>query len=398
MRILVLSFYFEPDLCAGSFRNVALVRSLASQLEKNGEVDVITTMPNRYQSFSINASQCEDKGNVRIRRIPLPSHKSGMTDQVRAFTSYARGVLRTIRNQKYDLVFASSSRLMTAALGAFIARRQSIPLYLDIRDIFTETMGDVLPQSPARLILPVLRFVERLTIRQADRVNLVSPAFKEHFRKIAPSKSFRFFTNGIDQINEDGCPKLQGHHTQYKEILYAGNIGEGQGLHRIVPEVARRLGPSWRFRIIGDGGRRAMLEEAVVDLENVIIEPPIPRCQLVERYRMSEVLFLHLNDYPAFKKVLPSKLFEYAASGKPIIAGVKGQAATFIKDNIENVAIFSPCDSEGFFEAFSKLELADTPRPDFLERYQRSQISEEMVVDMLNLLLPFNRRELNSAS
>ena len=36
---------------------------------------------------------------------------------------------------------------MTAALGAWIARRKRARLYLDIRDIFVDTIGDMLPSA-----------------------------------------------------------------------------------------------------------------------------------------------------------------------------------------------------------------------------------------------------------
>ena len=52
LRILFLSYYFRPDLSAGSFRSSALVQELVSQ--PNSEVDVFTTKPNRYASFSIS--------------------------------------------------------------------------------------------------------------------------------------------------------------------------------------------------------------------------------------------------------------------------------------------------------------------------------------------------------
>jgi hypothetical protein len=395
VRVLILSFYFEPDLCAGSFRNTALVRALSEKLASDDGVEVITTVPNRYHSFSISALENESKGNVRIRRIPLHTNKNGTFDQARAFLSYARGVLIGTRNESYDLVYASSSRLMTAVLGSIIAHRQSVPLYLDIRDIFTETISDLYHQSPLRVLLPLLRYMERSTIRRSNRVNLVSPGFIEHFKKIDSSKIYRLFTNGIDYLNECECPDKQVRESEYKEILYAGNIGEGQGLHRIIPDVARRLPPTWRIRVIGDGGRRLRLKKAVLGLNNVILEPPMPRSRLAERYRMADVLFLHLNDYPAFEKVLPSKLFEYSASSKPILAGCVGYAAKFLKENVENVAVFSPCDRDGFFKALNELRLENTQRNTFSARYRRNRISNEMVDDMLSLI-DTNRRDTES--
>ena len=51
MKILFLTYYFEPDLCAGSFRNTSLFKELLNQLTDNDFVHVITTQPHRYKSF-----------------------------------------------------------------------------------------------------------------------------------------------------------------------------------------------------------------------------------------------------------------------------------------------------------------------------------------------------------
>ena len=66
-RILYISFYFEPDLCAGSFRNSPLALELAKQAsEKDIIVDVYTTLPNRYSTFEQSAPEFEEIGNLRI--------------------------------------------------------------------------------------------------------------------------------------------------------------------------------------------------------------------------------------------------------------------------------------------------------------------------------------------
>ena len=66
--------------------------------------------------------------------------------------------------------------------------------------------------------------------------------------------------------------------------------------------------------------------EKITGFNNIRLLPPIERQQLIKEYQNADVLFLHLNDYPAFEKVLPSKIFEYAALGKPILAGVTAVA------------------------------------------------------------------------
>ena len=199
MRILFLSFYFRPDLCAGSFRATALVDELSQRLGAADEIQVLTTMPNRYRSFRTESSAEETQANVRIRRFSIPSHRSGVADQSRAFAAYARAVIGATAQQRYDLVFATSSRLMTAVLGAITARRAKAPLYLDIRDIFPDTLSDVFAGKPQKMALPLLRGLESWAIRTAAGVNLVSPGFVDYFRHIRDDIEYRTFTNGIDE-------------------------------------------------------------------------------------------------------------------------------------------------------------------------------------------------------
>src|SRR5690606_27256522 len=354
VKILILSFYFPPDLSAGSFRAKALVDALREVMPNDLAIDVITTMPNRYHSLLEDAPREETDGAVTIRRISLPGHKSGMADQARSFAAYARQVRRLTADARWDAVVATSSRLMTAALGMHVARRAGAPLYLDIRDLFTDTMQDVLATSPLRVLLPGFRLLESQTLRRARRVNLVSAGFLPHVKAIAPQHDYRVFTNGIEYEFLNRNPWIADKKSGAPPVvLYAGNIAEGQGLHRILPQAARLVGDRARFRVIGDGGRRRHLEEALAaaGVDNVELRAPVPRAILMQHYEEADILFLHLNDHRAFHKVLPSKLFEYAATGKKLLAGIGGYAADFARTEIPDAEVFTPCDAEGMSAA-----------------------------------------------
>jgi hypothetical protein len=119
MKILFLTFYFEPDLCAGSFRNSSLLQDLHSKIKKTDSIDVISTQPNRYDSYKVNSKDFEKRfENLTIRRINLPNHKGGIISQIKLFIIFYNNVFKITKNNKYDLVYASSSRLFTAFLGA----------------------------------------------------------------------------------------------------------------------------------------------------------------------------------------------------------------------------------------------------------------------------------------
>jgi Glycosyl transferase 4-like domain/Glycosyl transferases group 1 len=391
LNILILSFYFRPDLSAGSFRASALVDAMLTMLPPGTSVDVITTAPNRYSTFTREVAALETAGPVTVRRISLPAHRSDLWGQSRAFLHFARCAGRHAAKGQYDIVFATSSRLMTAALGARIARRGRARLYLDIRDIFVDTIGDLFPRV-APLLRPPLSALERWTMRRADRINLVSRGFESYFSTRYPDRSYAWFTNGIDEefLRTDWTRQKTADPGGVLRVVYAGNIGDGQGLHLILPQLAARLGKRVHFRVIGDGGRRELLAErlARAGVDNVDIVAPMPRPALLAAYANADILFLHLNAHAAFEKVLPSKIFEYAATGKPIWAGVAGYAARFIAAEVPNASVFAPCDADGAAGKLDDLVLRDQPRLDFIERYARRNIAGAMARDILKLLGP----------
>lgn len=385
-KILYLTFYFEPDLCAGSFRNSPLVKELAKQTEGKAEIDVFTTLPNRYSSFSAEAPEVEKRGNYTIRRVAIPKHRSGMKDQMFSFKKYYSDVKKMVRGKKYDLVVASSSRLFTAYLGYSLAKKMKAPLYLDIRDIFYDTMEDVLQSKLMKAgALPVIKQIERRTFNYASHINLISAGFKPYFADYDKA-SYSYFPNGIDDIfieasKREFVPKADG---RVKTIVYAGNIGEGQGLHRIVPQAAKELGEGYKFVIIGDGGAKPKLIEEIerLGVSNVEMKLPVKRDELIEAYHNADFLFAHLNDYDAFKKVLPSKLFELASFPQPVIAGVGGFAANFVKNNIENSILFEPCNVTQFVSQMKKYEYQSFIRTNFINQFGRAEVNHEMAKGM----------------
>lgn len=403
MKVLLLTFYFSPDLSAGSFRSQALVSALLDKLPDHSSLDVITTLPNRYASFSASAAEYEESDRLTIHRIPLPSHKSGVLDQSWAFLRYAKRVLQKTGGHEYDLVIATSSRLMTAVLGACVAKRCRAKLYLDIRDIFIENLPFLLPYGMQRFGIRCFGVLERWAVKQAAIVNLVSPGFEGYFLPRYPSKSFTWHTNGVDPVFADwaayafasrssevsphGVSSSLGAERRLK-VLYAGNIGMGQGLDRILPGLAKRLEGRADFIVIGDGGQRKLLERRLQEDEvrNVEIRSPLEREKLLEEYHEADVLFLHLNDMHCFERVIPSKLFEYAATGKPIWAGVRAFTARFCRENISNIAVFESCDVGSALEEFDQLSLENFSRNDFVEFYRRDVIMKRMADDVIGLL------------
>jgi glycosyltransferase involved in cell wall biosynthesis len=386
MKVLILSFYYPPDIGPGALRAISIAEALSET--GNCEVEVWTTVPNRYKSFHVDTNAFENKKHITVHRIKLPNHKNGKFDQAKAFIVYAKNIYNLSHNQNFDMIIATSSRLMTASLAALISRKIRSKLYLDIRDLFTDTLENLLQNNVLRILLPIFRILERWTFSQADKISIVSEGFVPYMKDILPNAKLNVFTNGIDNeflsfdfsnTKPEGLPL----------ILYAGNIGDGQGLHKIIPKTAKALTGIARFRIIGSGGREKELKDMLLyyEVSNVEIINPIPRNELMLHYKQADILFLHLNSFPAFEKVLPSKIFEYGAINKPIIAGVDGYAADFLKREIPSSKIFKPCDVESMLGLLDELQ-NNNKQPDnkkFCKLYARKAIINEMVKEIINM-------------
>lgn len=387
-NVLVLSLNFPPDLSAGSFR----VGSLAEALAEAGPVTVLTGMPSRYASHStaLAPPAHEQCGHLIVRRLPVGRHGGGMISQSLLFLRFAARALPAALRTDCDVVYATTSRLMTGFLGAVIATLKRKPLYLDVRDIFFESMQDILPGRSFALLRPAIGLIERWTIRRADRINLVSPGFVSYFEQRLPGQGFDVLTNGVDEAFIDqwqSLPVPEPAATPRELIIaYAGNMGEGQGLEHVLPAAATQLGGIARFVLYGDGGRKDALRAALAEagVNNVTLHDPIAREDLLRVFCQADALFVHLNDYAAFLRVLPSKLFEYGATGKPVIAGVGGVAAAFVARELPHAQLIEPKDVAGLVAAVTRLRdgaalsATNDVRDRFVARHRRTQISRQL--------------------
>lgn len=384
-RILFLTYYYAPDNSPGAFRAKALNDALL-QSDAVEHVDVLTTVPNRYSGAGTDVKLLEQGDKYRLERITIPRIGFGYLGEAVAFLYFAIQVLRRVRGQEYDVVLATSSRLMTSLLATWVVRKRNCCLYLDIRDLFVVNLRLLFPVVLAKPLQWLFGRLELWSMRRADKVSLVSAGFIPYFTSHYPNKAFSIFTNGVDELFTETFQK----HSEQKSsksvsVLYAGNIGKGQGLEKTIPELATRLDGTHEFTLIGAGGQRTVLRESLkrLGVKNVRLLPPVPRAELVEHYQRADILFLHLNDYSGFECVLPSKLFEYAATGKPILAGVTGYTESFIEQYLDDVAVFHPGDVEAATEAIKKLKLDIAPRTNFITEFSRGDICRRLVEEML---------------
>ena len=397
MRILILSFFYYPDLSAGSFRTKALTDSLLDNSNEIENVTVVTSQPNRYLNYTVEVKNEIKKKSLDIHRIKVPRIGSGKIQQIIVHTIFFLKALYLIKGKDFDIIYVTSAKLLTAFLGSLVSRYISKPLYIDFRDIFYDVMMDTGNKFINFFSLPIIGLLERVTVKQASKINLVSGGFREYFKSRYPDKPYSFFTNGIDKefmhFEKQKCYDLRK--KEKLNVLYAGNIGIGQGLEKIVPKIASNLKGRINFKIIGSGASLLKIKKnaAMLNSKNVQILSPKNRRELIRESIKADILFLHLNDFEALKKVIPSKIFEYASTGKPIWAGVSGYAKKFLDNEVINSWTFEPSDLNSAIMKFNEIKDSWSNRKQFIAKYDRKKIHHKLVQDIILTAKKYNNEK-----
>ena len=112
-------------------------------------------------------------------------------------------------------------------------------------------------------------------------------------------------------------------------VSYIGTLGMAHGLGTVLDAARLLQGETKvRFVIIGDGAERADLEARATrsGLSNVTFTGLVPRTEIASIMAGADIALVTLKPSETFKTVLPSKMFEAMAAGKPIVLAVEGEA------------------------------------------------------------------------
>lgn len=337
MKILVFSQYFYPE----NFRINTLCREL---VQRGHEVTVVTGYPQYpygriYDGYGFDIPYETQWNGVKICRVKVHPRGSNLLGMLRNTVDYVVQANRWVKTcrEKFDAVYVFEVSPVTVGLPAVTYKKKfGVPMFFNLQDLWPENVEEVLGIRFAPLTWLINRIVDRI-YGASNKILCTSNGFAENLRaRGVPEEKIVFWPQFCLDPNLGQAQKPEIYTEDTFNIVFAGNLGDAQGLDLMV-EAARELkGSSIRWYLVGDGRARARLEQKVKELDAAQEVTFVGRVSEKEADRyvhFADCAYLSFKDNKIFNMTLPAKLQTYLACGTPILAAAGGESARLVGEN-----------------------------------------------------------------
>jgi glycosyltransferase involved in cell wall biosynthesis len=361
MRLLFVTITFHPE--PGALRGLPLAKRLVESGEF--EVTVLTAVPwyplgRTYPGYRQRAWQWETLDGVRVLRVPIyPSHDASAVRRMATYVSYMMSALVFGLPQvgPVDAIYHVDNLPTTGLITLLLSRLRGVPVVQHVADLWPESVtgSGMLPKGVVgRAIASTLQRVCDFVYRRDDHLTVLSPGFKRALvARGVPAERIDVLHNWAEEDRFFSVPYDMGLARELGvvgkfNVIYAGNIGPLQELETVVRAAAllRDL-EDVQIVIVGSGTREADVRALAetLDARNVLFLGRRPLEEMNAINALADVLLVHLADIPFLHSTVPSKVQVALVSGKPVLLGVRGDAAELIEASGGGVT-FEPGNAE----------------------------------------------------
>ena len=261
---------------------------------------------------------------------------------LRAAGAYFRLGIRFLFSERPQFLFVGYSGHFDVFPAWVLSRVRRVPLifdaFLSLYDSLVLDRGALAPRGPKAR---ALAWVDRWSCRLADRVLLDTAAHRDFFCRQfgVPPEKFWILPIGADDkvFTPSAEPAENGTHPT--TVLHFGRYIPLHGMETVVRAAAllEASGETCRFLLVGDGEERPRIEAMVRDLGLRSVEFADSQAPevLAETVRRSDLCLGIFGTTGKAARVVPNKVYEAMASGKPILTANTPAAREILTDGVD---------------------------------------------------------------
>lgn len=374
MKLLIYSLNYAPEPTGTGKYSGEMAAWFAA---RGHTVEVICGLPH-YPQWKLDAayadgrSRAERLDGVRVLRAAhfVPAADAlGARARIRLETGFTLSAARYwlpkfFSRTKPDAVIAVMPPLQIGVWPLLYGWVRRVPWVLHVQDLQVDAALR-LNMLPGGMFGRMLYGVESFLLRRATRVSTITEAMRQRvIAKGAADERAWLFPNWADIVSvrpaeRDNAFRAElGFGPETLLVLYAGNIGEKQGLESVL-EAADRLSDlkNIQFLMVGSGAARTRLEQRaqVLGLDNLRFLPVQPLEKLPALLAAGDI-HLVVQRRDAADLVMPSKLTNILAAGRPCVATTEpGTALAEVIEGHGTGLVTPPEDSAALSEAIAVL-------------------------------------------
>lgn len=392
MRVLYLHQHFSNPNGSVGIRSYEMARRL---IERGHQVIMVC---GSYIGAETGLEQPFVKGKRRgtidgidIIEFDLAySNNDGSIKRSLTFMKFAFRSILLVFNEKYDLVFASTTPLTAGVPGIFSRWLKLKTFVFEVRDLWPD-----LPRAMGVIKNPVLlcamSFLEWASYRSAHKCIGLAPGIVDGIiARGVVRERVELVPNGCDlSIFASEPTPWRPENVRPKDLMavFAGTHGVANGLDAVLDAAAllkKRNCTDIKLVLVGQGKLKSKLIERATreGLDNVVFHDPVSKIRLAGLLASADVGLQILSNVPAFYYgTSPNKFFDYIAAGLPVLNNYPGWLADMINEHSCGFTV-EPDNPEAFANA---LEQGVNDRSRLLQMGQASRRLAEQDFDRAKL-------------
>jgi glycosyltransferase involved in cell wall biosynthesis len=289
--------------------------------------------------------------NFDIRLVPTTSYRRNISlarlwfELVFAWRLYRRARVEP----PPDVILATEPPQSNAFVAARLARRFSVPLVVDVCDLWPEWFAMALP-GWARPVAPVLfspfAALRRMNFRSAQGVTAVSDTYLELARREAPGLPAERYVTAYTGCDMAGAWQQHLDAEQLQELalrlhkppgqtwaIYAGGLSDNYDISTLLEASARlaELRSPVRILMAGAGprAREVVKFQRESPAGNLSFVGKLDPEELSELYQLCDMAIAAYA--PGSTVSMPTKIFDYLGAGLPIVNSLRGECQEFLE-------------------------------------------------------------------